>query len=64
MLNEQGISAAVVHGDMPDDERKETLRRFNEGRYVEWANLTRDTVVHIEHRGDRPCAIITSLIKD
>jgi superfamily II DNA/RNA helicase len=34
MLEEQGISAAVVHGDMPDDERQETLRRFREGSYT------------------------------
>jgi superfamily II DNA/RNA helicase len=25
----------VVHGDMPDDERQETLRRFKEGQYTE-----------------------------
>jgi superfamily II DNA/RNA helicase len=34
MLEEQGISAAVVHGDMPDKEREETLKRFREGPYT------------------------------
>jgi superfamily II DNA/RNA helicase len=34
MLEQQGISAAVVHGDMPDKEREVTLKRFREGPYT------------------------------